>query len=201
MRPEPPQQGERRIKVERSGNAAYLEFAYRAPAATDPDWIKLSALDSILGGPSGPGSGNIGHKTSRLYRALVEKEYTIGVSGSLSMTIDPFLYRIRMTLRDGRTHEEVEAVLNTELDRLLDELVSEAELAKAKKQARAAFAYSSEGMSGQAFWLAYSENIDTYHLFEAYPEKIQAITAEDIREVARKYLIPSQRTVGWFIPV
>ncbi len=200
-REEPEQRGERRVMVEREGNASYVTLAYRAPAASHEDWFKLAALDSILGGPSGPGGGNIGSKTSRLYRALVEKELAVSVSGGISMTVDPYLYTIDATLRDGRTHQEIEAALDTEISRLSGELVSQAELEKAKKQARAAFAYSNEGVTGQAFWLAYSEHIESYRLFGEYPERLQAVTAEDIRDVARKYLQPSRRTVGWFVPV
>jgi zinc protease len=200
-RQEPPQQGERRVMVERPSNTAYLQAAYHVPAARHDDWIKLSALDSILGGPSGPGGSSIGNKTSRLYKALVETELAVSAYGGITMTVDPYLYRISLTLRDGRTHEEVEAALNAEIQRLHDELVSEAELERAKKQARAAFAYSNEGVTGQAFWLAYSENIDSYDLFDSYPARLEAVTPEDIQAVARQYLRPSNRTVGWLVPL
>ncbi|NOG49433.1 MAG: hypothetical protein HND48_08300 [Chloroflexi bacterium] len=70
MRPEPEQQGERRVTVERPGHTAFLEYAYRAPAAGDDDFYALTILDSILTGPD----GQIDNKTSRLYRALVETE-------------------------------------------------------------------------------------------------------------------------------
>lgn len=200
-RDEPEQRGERRIIVEREGTASYLQYAYHVPAATHEDWIKLAALDSILGGPSGPGSENIDSRTSRLYRALVEKELAVGAAGSLSVSVDPFLYKINLTLRDGRSHEEGEAALDNEINRLGETLVSEAELARAKKQARAAFAYSMEGVSGQAFWLAYSESINSYRWFLDYTERLQAVTSEDIREVAQRYLTRTNRTVGWFVPV
>lgn len=199
-RTEPQQQGERRVHVEREGTTAYIQFAYHVPAARHEDWIKLSALDSILGGPSGPGGEEIGSKTSRLYRQLVETELAVGISGNLSMTVDPYLYKITAVLRDGRSHTDIETALNHEIDRLQNELVSEAELIKAKKQARAAFAYSNEGVSGQAYYLAYSQNIDTFSLFLDYPQRLEAVTAEDIRDVAQKYLQASNRTVGWFIP-
>jgi zinc protease len=135
-----------------------------------------------------------------LYHHLVETELAVGIAGDLSMTVDPHLYKITAVLRDGRSHTELETALDNEIDRLQNELVAEAELTKAKKQARAAFAYSNEGVSGQAYYLAYSQNIDTYSLFLDYPERLEAVTAEDIREVAQQYLQESNRTVGWFIP-
>lgn len=199
-RPEPPQHGERRVHIERPGNANYVQIAYHAPAFSDPDWFKLATLDSILGGPGGPGGGAIGYRTSRLYRHLIETEIAAGASGDLSMTADPFLYKLTAVLRDGRHHADAETAILEQIERLQNDLVSEAELRKAKKQARAAFAYSNERVGGQAYYLSYAETIDSYRLFLNYPDQIEAITAADIQAVAQKYLQPRQRTIGWFIP-
>jgi zinc protease len=200
VRPEPDQQGERRVRVERPGNNAFLEVAYRAPSATDPDWFKLAVLDSVLSGPSGMGGGSVDNKTSRLYRALVETEQAASIHGSLVPTIDPYLYSFTVAVRDGRSLEEIEATLDAELSRVCNEDITQAELDRAKKQARALFAYSTEGVTGQAFWLAFTENIDSYQWFEQYIAQLEKVTVEDVREVAMHYLRPQQRTVGWFVP-
>ncbi|NWG17571.1 MAG: insulinase family protein [Chloroflexi bacterium] len=118
QRPEPEQQGERRVRVERPGNNAFLEVAYRAPAATDPDWFKMAILNSILTGPSGMGGGSVDNKTSRLYRALVKTEIAADADGSLMPTIDPYLFDIMATLRPDRTLEEAEAALDAEMQRI-----------------------------------------------------------------------------------
>lgn len=199
-RPEPPQQGERRVTVERPGRTAFLEFAYHAPAATDDDWFRLAILDSVLTGPSSMGGGGVDNKTSRLYRALVETEIAAGVDGGLVPTIDPYLYQISATVRDGRTLEEAEAALDAEIERVREADISEAELNKAKKQARALFAYSTEGVTGQAFWLAFAENFASYDWFENYVDQLEQVTVDDVRQVARRYLHRRNRTVGWFVP-
>lgn len=200
MRPEPPQQGERRVRVERPGPTQYLSVAYRAPAASDPDWIKLFVLDSILGGASGFGGGGVGNRTSRLYQALVKTELAAGMSSGLLPSVDPYLYGFDVTLREGRTLEEVEAALFAELDKAINGEITQAELDKARKQARALFAYSTETVTNQAFWLARAEQIGGYEWFLNFEERLRAVTLDDIHEVARKYLKPSQRIVGWFIP-
>jgi zinc protease len=200
VRPEPAQMGERRVQVERPGHTAFLETAYRAPAAHDDDWFKLAILDSVLSGPSGVGSGQIDNKTSRLYKALVNTELAAGVYGYLQASIDPYLYSFTVTVRDGRTLGEVEAGLDEQLDRMCSENIRVAELEKAKKQARALFAYSTEGVTGQARWLAVSENFGGHDWFEDYITRVEAVTVEDVREVAQRYLRPQNRTVGWLIP-
>jgi zinc protease len=198
---EPQQQGERTVRVERDGNAAYLYLAYRAPAATHPDWMKLTLVDSVLAGASAPGGDSIGNRTSRLYRALVETELATGVGGGLYPSVDPYLFNIVVTVRDGRTPEEVQAALDIELDRVCTGDITQADLDKAKKQARALFAYGTESISGQAFWLAFSENFSSYTWYENYLDSLEAVTLDDVREVAHRYMRRSQRTVGWFVPV
>ena len=107
-RAEPPQQGERRVRVEREGSASYLYAAYRAPEATHPDWFKLTLLDSMLAGASAPGGSSVGNRTSRLYKALVETELATSVGGGLYPSIEPYLFNIMVTVRDGRTLDEVQ---------------------------------------------------------------------------------------------
>lgn len=200
-RAEPPQQGERRVRVEREGSASYLYAAYRAPEATHPDWFKLTLLDSMLAGASAPGGSSVGNRTSRLYKALVETELATGVGGGLYPSVDPYLFSIVVTVRDGRTLDEVQEALDAELERLLTAGITQTELDKAKKQARALFAYGTESISGQAFWLAFSENFSSYTWYENYLEHLDAVTLDDVHAAARQYLRPSQRTVGWFVPV
>ncbi len=201
LRPEPPQQGERRVTVERPGTTAFLQVAYHVPAATDPDWFKLTILDSVLSGPSGLGGGGVDNKTSRLYEGLVKSEIAASATGGLTPTIDPYLYDFTITLRDGRTLEEAETAFDAEVMQLCEENITEHELNKAKKQARALFAYSTEGVTGQAFWLASAENFAGYEWFEQYIDRLQEVTVQDVWDVAERYLRPQNRVVGQFIPL
>jgi zinc protease len=200
VRPEPEQMGERRVSVERPGSTSFLEVAYRVPAATHDDWFKLAILNSVLTGPSGMGGGSIDNKTSRLYKALVETELAVDVDGGLMPSIDPYLYDLVVVARDGRTHAEIEAVLDEQLDLIINQNISQKELDKAKKQARALFAYSTERVTEQGFWLAFTENFESYTWFEDYMNRLEAVTIDDVREVAQRYLRPQNRTVGWLIP-
>ena len=78
--------------------------------------------------------------------------------------------------------------------------ITEEELAKAIKQTKAQFAYSSETVTGQALWMGFSEIFADYGWFESYIDNLSAITVEDVRRVAQTYLAPSNRTVGWYVP-
>jgi zinc protease len=200
MRPEPPQQGERRLQVERPGGTAYLTAAYHAPAATDPDWFKLELVNSILCGADSLGGGGIDNKTSRLYRALVESGIAADVDGGLTPTIDPYLYTIDVTARDDSDLDLIERTLDAEIDRLRGGDITQEELNRVKKQARALFAYSTERVTMQAFWLAFAENFHSYTWFENYVANLEAVTLDDVKTTAATYLRPQNRTLGWFIP-
>ncbi|BCY18116.1 hypothetical protein hrd7_19650 [Leptolinea sp. HRD-7] len=193
--------GEKRVDVTGPGETEYVQIAYRAPAASDPDFFPFTVLDSLLTGPSGLnmfGGGGISNKTSRLYRAVVDNELAVSISGGLQATIDPFLYEIMLTLRNDRPVEKALSVIDSEIDRIISERVSEAEIARAVKQARALFAYGSENITNQAFWLGYSEMFASYAWFEQYVNRLEQVTPDVLRETAAKYLKPVNRVIGYY---
>ena len=87
-----------------------------------------------------------------------------------------------------------------EIARLQADGVSEAELNKARKQTRAAFAYSSESVTEQAYGLAQSFILGDVRWFDDYAGKLMRVTAEDLLAVANRYLQPRGRVVGVLRP-
>ncbi len=201
-RPEPGQPGERRVTVEGPGETTYIQAAYRAPAAGHADFYPYTVLDSLLAGPSSLNmfGGGISNKTSRLYRSLVEREMAVGVSGGLSATIDPFLYTMTITVHPSSSVEENEAALEEEIQRIQEEPPSKDELERAVKQARALFAYGSESISNQAFWLGFAEMFATNEWFDQYLDNLAAVTPEDVQRIAQTYLRSQNRVFGVFVP-
>ncbi|GAB4504371.1 MAG: pitrilysin family protein [Anaerolineales bacterium] len=201
-RPEPEPQGEIRLTVEGPGETTYAQVCYRFPAASHPDFFPLSVLDSLLAGPSNLNmfGGGISNKTSRLYRALVETELAVSAHGSAQATIDPFLYAITLTIHPQRKPEQALSALDDEIKRMQDEPVSEEEVARAIKQARAIFAYGSESITNQGFWLGYANMFADYHWFLTYLDKLAAVTPADVQRVAQQYFQPKARVVGIYLP-
>ncbi|HZU86155.1 MAG TPA: pitrilysin family protein [Anaerolineaceae bacterium] len=200
---EAPLQGEQRVEVNGPGRTTYLQLAYRAPQASSPDFFAFAVLDSLLSGPTGLnmfGGGGISNKTSRLYRALVEQDLVVGVHGGISATIDPYLYDITLTVRPRKTVAQVLAALDDEILRVQNEAPAQAEVNRAVKQARALFAYGSENITNQAFWLGFAEMFASYPWFEGYVAALERVTPADIQRVAQEYLQPSRRVVGVYLP-
>jgi zinc protease len=202
-RPEPPQRGERRVTVQGPGDTAYLAYSFRVPAASHPDFYPLVLLNAAYAG-----SGSLGffgqrttNKSSRLYKALVATDLAAAVSGSMSPTLDPYLYSIFAVARPGRTLAEVEGALAAELDRLADEPITEAELNKALKRAKAQFVMAGESVTGIGQMTGMAEVIaGDYSWYENSLAALSAVTLEDIERVRRQYLTAANRTVGWYVP-
>jgi zinc protease len=194
-RPEPEQKGEIRLSVEGPGDTTYIQVAYRFPNATHPDYFPLEVFDSLLGGVSGLSS-----KTSRLYRALVDKEFAVDVSGWSEATIDPFLYRITIVNHPKRKPEETIAALDAEIKKLQDVFATESEIKRAVKQARAVFVYGNENITNQAFWMGYVEMFSSYEWYTMYLDNLAKVTPQDIQRVARKYFQPASRVIGIYVP-
>jgi zinc protease len=203
VQPEPPLSSEERLEVKGPGETTFLQMAYRAPAASHADFFPFILLDSLLTGPSSLsmfGGGGISNKTSRMYRALIERELAVSVNGSLQATVDPYLYEIIFTVHPDRSSGEVLEAADAEIQRLQDKLVSNEELARAIKQARALFAYSSENITNQAFWLGYSEIFASYDWFTHYMDELEKVTPEAVQHIAQTYLAPAHRVVGTYLP-
>ena len=202
VRQEPRQIGEKRVTVEGPGETTFVRAAYHAPKGADDDFFALMVLDSLLTGPSNLNlfGGGISNKTSLLYRALVDKEIAVGVSGGVQATIDPFLYTIAATVHPKRTAEDVISALDEQIIKLQDTLPKPEALARAVKQAKALFAYGSESITNQAFWLGFAEIFDQYDWFLNYLDRLAAVTPEDVQRVAQEYLRSQNRVVGVYLP-
>lgn len=199
---EPAPEEERRVVTKGPGETIFVKAAYRSVRATDPDFFALTVADSLLAGPSNLNmfSGGISNKTSRLYRRLVDRDMAVAVSGGLQATIDPFLYDITIVVHPERKAEDAVAALDEELARLQDSPPKPEELARAVKQAQALFAYGSESITNQAFWLGFAEIFDSYAWFEQYLDRLAAVTPADVQRAAQTYLRPERRVLGVYQP-
>lgn len=203
MRPEPKQSGERIVNVEGPGETTYVDVAYHAPAASDPDFFPYLVADSLLTGPSSLNvfGGGISNKTSLLYQALVDTELAVSLQGGLTATVDPYLHSIVATVHPESTAEAVVQAIDQEINRVQDTPPPQEDVDRAVKQARALFAYGSESITNQAFWMGYAEIFDTYDWFINYLDRLAEVTPDQIQRIAQTYMRSSNRVLGVYRPV
>ncbi len=201
IRPEPPQLGEKRVTVRMPGSAPNVRISYHVPPVSHPDYIPLVVLNAILSGGRAIFSfGSSLARSARLYRALVESQLASSVGSSLYVSLDPYLFTLGATVRDGRRPEEVEEALLAEVTKLQAEIVQTRELQVAVRQTEAQFAYSSESANGQALTLGFLEMVDRAERIDHVLQEFTQVTPDDVQRVARTYLVDNNRTVGWFLP-
>jgi zinc protease len=203
---EPEQTGERRLTIRRPGTTGYLKLGYHAPSVVDPDFFPLLVLDAALTGAKGLNlwssfRGPAPQRSTRLYRALVDRGLASSLSGALLPTEQPFLYTVSVTARDGNGLGVVESALLEEIERVRAEGITDAEVSRAQAQLRARLVFESDSVTNIAHQLGYFETIADVNLFMSLPARIAAVTAESVCAVARKVLTDTNRTVGWFEPV
>jgi zinc protease len=189
---EPEQLGERRVVVERRAQTPLLQFAYKAPAATDAHAAAVDLLATVLSGG----------EASILNRRLVEEQkIAVDVASYWSESIDPGLFWITLTLPAGASPARAEAALDAQVAELLRDGVTDVELQRAKNVTAAGFWRALSTIDGRASLLGQYEAIygDWRRLFAA-PQLVDRVTGAELEAVAREILQRRHRTVGVLMP-
>jgi zinc protease len=189
---EPAQNGERRATVRREARLPIVYIAYPVPNHASDDAPALELLSAILSGG----------RASRLYRHLVyEQQLALNAGGSYSyFSLDPNLFWFWATPLPGQTPEALEKALLDEMGKLAKEPVSDEELTRAKNQIEASFVFEEDSVHSRAALLARFELIGGFPLRERFVPRIKAVTAEDLRRVARTYFPGERKNVGILLP-
>ncbi len=186
---EPAQDGERQVILRRVGDVPALGLAYHIPAAAHPDTAALSVLAEILDAqPAG-----------RLYKQLVQSGQATSVSASAALLHDPGLFEI--WLIGGKAQPELKAKTQSVLDELAKVAPTQQEVARAKQAL--ANDLTAAMRSPERFGIGLSESIGSgdWRLFFLFRQQLSAVTPDDVRRVAARYLVPDNRTSGEFQPV
>lgn len=197
-RQEAPQRGERRITVKAPAELPYLLMGYKAPVVepdNSDDWepYALEVLASILDG------GNSARFAKNLVRGQqIAANAGAGYSGFSRLET---LFLFDGNPAQGHTVNELETAIRGEIQKVKDELVSADELARIKAQVIAGEVYQKDSVFYQAMQIGRLETVGLdWRLAEEYAERIQQVSAEQVREVARKYLVDEHLTVAVLDP-
>ncbi|RJQ21373.1 insulinase family protein [Candidatus Woesearchaeota archaeon] len=168
----------------------YLQQGYQLPPATHPDFIKLRLANAVLGS----GSGSRLFYELRDKRALAYSVYSIAPS----VRSGGFL-KIAMISRPAVINDSL-AGITEQIERIKTEQASEDEIAIVKQKIRGFFFLDHQKTTDQANYLALYESVGLgYHYDVEYPERLSAVTAEEMQDAAQRYLVnPQLAIVGPF---
>jgi predicted Zn-dependent peptidase len=162
------------------------------PAMGDPDSYSLEMLQTLLSGG----------QSSRLYKALVDNKQLAVQIGAIPLALeDAGIFIILGIANMGVKLEDLEAALEEEITRVIESGLTEREFQKLQNQTENDFISRNTTMAG------ISESLAEYHTFfgdanliNTEIEKYLAVTPEDIIDVAKKYLVPENRVVLYYLP-
>jgi zinc protease len=187
---EPPQEGERRFTVRRTGQVAWVALSWRTAAATDPDTPALAVLGNVLG---------VG-LTARLHLALVEESLALSVTVVPWQLRDPALFSVFAPVRPGVETDAVESRVRSEIARVVSEGVTDAEVEKARTQIEAEVIFDRDSTDQVAASLSEAIAVADWGWYADYPDLVARVTADDVRRVAAKYFRDDALTVGLYLP-
>jgi predicted Zn-dependent peptidase len=186
---EPPQKSERSVTLHETAQPFYLE-GYHRPAATDPDNATYDVISMLMS------SG----RTSRLYKSLVrDKKLAVQASGFNGFPGEkyPNLFAFFAVPSAGHSAKDVVDPVRAEIERLKTEDVPADELQSVKTRVRAGLIRQLDSNDGLALQLAEYQTLygDWRELFREV-ERIDKVSAPDIRRVATATFVPTNRTVA-----
>ena len=195
---EPPQKGRRDLTVQAPAEVPYTVMGYKVPAvatATESrEPYALEVLANILDGGD----------SSRLTRELVRGSQ---IASSAGAGYDLYDRQAGLFLLDGTpagSHSvaELQQALFKQIQLLKDEPVTDEELSRVKSRVVASAVYELDSAFYQAMKIGQLEAIGLdWRLADEYVERINAVTAEQVQAVAKKYLVEEALTVAVLDPL
>ena len=194
---EAPQLGIQRIVVKAPAELPFLIMAYHAPTLRDAgkDWkpYALEVLAGVLDGNS----------SARLNKALVREQQVatdVG-AGYDSVARGPGLFTLEGTPREGKTVGDVENALREQLALLVKDGVSADELQRVKAQVMAGEVYKRDSVFYQAMQIGQMESDGlSYKDIPVMLQKLRAVTAQQVQDVAREIFTDDHLTVATLDP-
>ena len=198
LQTEPTQRGERRVTVKAPAKLPYLIMGYHVPVLQKPeqDWEPF-ALEILAGVIDGNASARLNQRLVRRDRIAVDISagYDMINRGGTS------LFMLDGTPSEGTSVSDLENAILGELEQVKEEGVTEEELQRVKAQVIAADVYQRDSTFYQAMQIGQLETAGlSWKLLKDYPARLQAVTAEQVQAVARKYLNNDNLTVATLDP-
>ena len=198
VRPTEPEQNTKRTVTLRDPRVSVPSFqkSWVVPSyhtAKDGEAEALDLLSEILGGGT----------RSRIYQELVVKKgIASGAGASYSGTfLDDTSFSIYGAPRGEAGIEQVEGAIDAEIVRIIKDGVTDSELEKAKNRYVRSMIFARDNQSGMAnIYGATLATGGTVADIAAWPDRIRAVTADQVKAVAAKYLNPDRSVAGYLLP-
>lgn len=188
---EPPQDGDRITTVRRVADTQYIGAVYHIPAGSDPLFPAVEILSAVLTDvPSG-----------RLYKAMVETNQATFVGADAPSLHDPGLLTFLAQVPKDKSIDEARKTLLDTLENLADQPITQAEVDRVRRQLlnqREMLAAKTQSLAiTLSDWAAQGD----WRLYFLFRDNLEKTTAQEVQQVAQRFLVRNNRTLGIFEPV
>ncbi len=189
--------GMRQVTVKAPASLPAVYLAWQVPRLADPaqDWEPY-ALEILLGVLDG-------HASARLPRALVnEQRLAVAVdAGYDPIARGPALFLVSATAAEATPLDRLIEGLRAEIERLKAQGIDARELARVKAQVVAGQVYEQDALFYQAMQIGEWESAGLGHRNRTLRiEKLRQVSAEQVQEVAKRYLTDDRLTIARLEP-
>ncbi|HSC54188.1 MAG TPA: pitrilysin family protein [Phnomibacter sp.] len=189
---EPPLGGEKRDIIEDNIQLPAVVQAYRAPAQGTSEYYAFNVLSTLLSGG----------ESSRMNKVLIDEKQQAVAAGAIPFFLEDYGLFLNYGIANmGIKPESLEASIDTLIQGVQTDLVSEREFEKVRNQIEASFVSQNSSVAGIAESLAnYEVYFGDANLINTEIEQYRKVTREDLRNVAKKYLVKDNRVVLYYVP-
>ena len=196
---EPLQIGLRRITLHGPGEHREFMIAYRAPSVNDRDYAAFLVLQELLGGGSGVNFHQNDWGTPIRPGSLLD-----GAADDVTTWYPPsaqdYVFVIAGDAPSDRSADEAERAVEAHVESAVQGPPTDDALSEAIRNVLDEFAFDVETTEDAAHQLAFFDGLGALDTLYELPERVRAVTAADVQRVARTWLGPERRTIGWYLP-
>jgi zinc protease len=187
---DPPQDGERSVRLERVGDTQLVMASHHVPPGSHEDFAAVSVLAHVLGSqPSG-----------RLHRALVEPRKAAGVGTFDFQLREPGVLLAFAEVRKEDSLDEARNIFLRTLEGFPARPVTDEEVERARTALLKNIELMLNNSERVALDLSEWEANGDWRLLFIHRDRIRRVTTADVQRVAATYLRANNRTVGVFVP-
>ncbi|PSB46719.1 M16 family metallopeptidase, partial [Chamaesiphon polymorphus] len=181
----------RRLTLKEPGSTQLSNQVYPLPDANHPDVPAIDVMNYVL----------TEGRSSRMYQSIVETGIAAGLNGGAINLAAGGWYEISSVVEVGKSLPKVEAAIEKEIELLQTKGAKASEIERGKAQLKAAYLLSNRDINSQARQLGNDQTTTgDYQFTDKYLAGVERVTLADVQRVAKKYLQPNLKTIGFFEP-
>ncbi len=187
---DPVQDGERSITLRRNGGVPVLYAAYHVPPGAHPDFAAVDLLSSIMGDTPG----------GRLHKRLTEKGLAATTYAFSPGLAEPGFALFGTQLGPQQDVDVARNELLAAIESVAKQPITQEELDRAKTKWLKGWDQAFTNPETVGIALSETVAMGDWRLFFLSRDRVRDATLADVQRVAEQRLLPSNRTLGIYLP-